>query len=552
MIDPLTELANPSTAPERLAQLAAERPDLAAQISAHPNAYPELQAWLAQYAQAQQMQQAQQAQQAQAQAQQAIQMQQMQQAQQQVPQAGMGSFSAPLAQTGGFAQFRQFPGNAPAQQRPRSKRTLWIVLASVLALVLAVGGGIWWFIAGKVGGAPTSEAAAVKLVEGIANQDLLSLYGSFAPSEFASFEEPLKRISSAGNKDTNTSIDQTLTELRSSVSIQVDGLETRSSSLAEGVERVIFTDGTITFDGDAAAIASAVAQLALASTPDLSDSDIEDIEYEIESGLELPYTLDFAEIRQEAQEYGNFEGVSLVSVQEPGGWYISPLMTGADYIYLESSRYSDYRLGDEVISAEPSATPEAAAAAIVDAIMAPSQNMFTEIAPHLPLPERRLVSIYGQGLFDSSMMSNPDHNFEVLEQRYSSAQNGGQARLKIEELSIGSESTSHGFNLYNGITISGLCAELSNQYAYDDSDSYYYEEWKVEESNESVCLTDIPLAQELGLNELSIIAVKEGGGWFISPIATVADAASIVSTRVAELSESGELSELLRGEDIYF
>ena len=50
MLDPRAELNNPSTPPERLAELAQQHPELGAAISAHPNAYPELQAWIAQYA----------------------------------------------------------------------------------------------------------------------------------------------------------------------------------------------------------------------------------------------------------------------------------------------------------------------------------------------------------------------------------------------------------------------------------------------------------------------------------------------------------------------
>lgn len=50
MLDPSKEVTDPTTSAERLQQLALERPELGAQITAHPNCYPELRQWIAQYA----------------------------------------------------------------------------------------------------------------------------------------------------------------------------------------------------------------------------------------------------------------------------------------------------------------------------------------------------------------------------------------------------------------------------------------------------------------------------------------------------------------------
>ncbi len=50
MLDPSKEVTDPTTSAERLQQLALERPELGAQIAAHPNCYPELRQWISQYA----------------------------------------------------------------------------------------------------------------------------------------------------------------------------------------------------------------------------------------------------------------------------------------------------------------------------------------------------------------------------------------------------------------------------------------------------------------------------------------------------------------------
>ncbi|MHA3685231.1 variant leucine-rich repeat-containing protein [Leucobacter sp. HY1908] len=525
MTDPRVELSQPATTAERLAQIASERPDLAAEIAAHPNAYPELRAWLAQYG---------------------------------APAAALGQPSG-QATTQQFAQpTQQFqaPGQPfaqPAQQfgagspgspgKPRSKRTLLIVLASVLALILAIGGGAWWFIAGKIGGSSSPEAAATKLLHGLTNQDLLALYGSLAPSEFAPFEEPFKRVAAISSKDADTSVNDSLAELRNAITITADGIETRNEVIAEGVERVIFSDGSITFDGDSREVGRIVAQLTRAYDPDATSSSMRDLEYEIADELDLPYTLDFAEIRRDARDYGGlFEGVSVVSVQEPGGWYVSPLMTIADYFYLDAGN-SDYRLGNKIIEAKPSASPEQAAEELVSAFIG---DGFSGIAPYMPLAERRLISIYGQ--FPGDPFNPSESGLEVYEQQFSAKVSGDRARLTIEELSIGAESREHGFDLFNGVTITGQCAEFRSEWTYDDSDSYYYEEWELRDSVDSGCLSDIPLASEFGFDEIAVIAVKEGGGWFVSPLATYADALSIVTERVAQLSEDGRLTDVIEEE----
>ena len=50
MTDPRLELGDPTTSAQRLFELAQSNPELGPQIAAHPNAYPGLRDWIAQYA----------------------------------------------------------------------------------------------------------------------------------------------------------------------------------------------------------------------------------------------------------------------------------------------------------------------------------------------------------------------------------------------------------------------------------------------------------------------------------------------------------------------
>ncbi|MBD3752726.1 MAG: hypothetical protein IE935_09935, partial [Micrococcales bacterium] len=62
----------------------------------------------------------------------------------------------------------------------------------------------------------------------------------------------------------------------------------------------------------------------------------------------------------------------------------------------------------------------------------------------------------------------------------------------------------------------------------------------------SACLDDPAWTDRLGAGDVDLIAVREGGGWLVSPIATIADAASIAVDNFIPYYESGALDELFR------
>jgi hypothetical protein len=55
------------------------------------------------------------------------------------------------------------------------------------------------------------------------------------------------------------------------------------------------------------------------------------------------------------------------------------------------------------------------------------------------------------------------------------------------------------------------------------------------------CLEDIPALVELGIGDLSLIAVEEDGSWYISGLGTAGDASGILTSNLLRLYDEGKL-----------
>lgn len=553
MTDPRLELGDPATSAQRLFELAQSNPELGPQIAAHPNAYPGLREWLAQQpaqptaplAYTQPTQQLPQ-----------------QMPQQQPQQPGYGQAPADAWQNGGYAAgYPAYPGAPdtpgypvgpgapgapvhPGGQVPPtggggSRKALFIVLAAVLVVALLVTGGIvWWALASKLGGSGSPEAAATKLIDGAASFDPLTLYGSLAPSEISGFTASTERLMEIEiSPDQEESLRQTVDRLKNAVSIEVEGIQTETEEIVEGVERVFYIDGTITLDGDEDEVVDALMEF-YALSGDLTGSSSRDYRDYLEEGLrdeiDLPYVIDFAELERD------LDGpLAVVAVHENGGWYVSPMLSIADAWYRDMEKY-DYvgDLGSRIVEGEPSGSPEEAGSALADAVVS---GDFEDIAARLPLAERRLLSIYGPPLFEEMDIDGWNRDLELDAAEFSAERDGTNARLNLEDLGVtGMLYSSYGND------------ELHLRFSDHCLDVEYYDSYWDETEHNSGCLDDLiprKIYRELGLDQMRIIAVKEGGGWFVSPVATIADINAIVSTRMIELSNEGRLEELF--DDLY-
>ncbi len=602
MSDPRIELNDPSTTPERLAALAQAHPELGSLIAAHPNAYPELQAWIAQYASAAEAMQANnQAVGAQPDQQFAAQQFQTQQFQTQefaTQQFQAQQFDTQQFQTQQWASQGQPQGYDPVQpmafgQQPgqgvqkKSKKVLLFSLIGLLVLLLAGGGVAWWLLAGKIGGSSSPEAAAKKLVTGVANLDPLALYGSFAPSEFAAFEPASKQALETRTDKETKSAEELLSQLKSEVKVEItEPLETENTELVEGeVERVVFTSGEIKLDGDPTKVADAIFGFygpileAQAESYDysLSKRDIADMRDDLEDELkdQLPFTLDFSDL-SDLGAPRDFE-LSVVSVREGGSWFVSPVLTFADYAHLQSGN-SDRELGDSII--EPAKNGAKSAAEAADLLtQAVFDADYDAIVEQMPLPERRFFSIYGKTFMIEDAFASMSEDSELsLEESKFKQKGDDPSRVTIDQLSFSTSAYSwetgedYKQNLSFEDGKKGFCmtmegkrptyvdiydeyGDLFDAWLDDSTTRLGFEEWleskgygveEMEEFSETTCLRDVPgiNLDALGVDEWAVIAIEEGGAWKITPLGTVADISAIITKKIAEAAEKGKLDSL--------
>ncbi len=215
----------------------------------------------------------------------------------------------------------------PEPSRRRRGR-VWIGVGVAVALVLGLGGAGYAFVGAKLAGSATPEAAVAKLLAGVAKKDPLGLAGAISPAEFSPFTSvygDLTDRTATGDPTVQAAVRKAL----DSLTITVDGLQTQSSRLDDGLAKVTIVGGTVTVDGDPAVIADAIATATGSSAQGLLAMDSAGLRSQLSDELsgKLPYTLNLA--RDLA-----FQGDApfLVTVQEKGKWYVSPLMTLGEYI----------------------------------------------------------------------------------------------------------------------------------------------------------------------------------------------------------------------------
>ncbi|WP_460578311.1 variant leucine-rich repeat-containing protein [Glaciibacter psychrotolerans] len=422
------------------------------------------------------------------------------------------------------------PGTGIRRTKP------WIIGGAIALVVLLAGGGAWAYagIFSKLGGASSPQAAVSKLLNGAAELDMLSIYGSLSPAEVGSFKaavEKLGTLESENEDGTQIDYQKTLERAMKSMSVSMTDLEFDTEEIAEGIATVALTAGELRVDADADALLDTMFE---AVRPQLVaqyesfgyDSDAIDLELERTRASAaddltevLPYSLTAKEV---SDELGR--DFTLVTVNEGGSWYVSPLLSLGEMAFQQ--RGDNAKRGKLVAASavENYATPEEAVGGLATAVAKFVQTgRSTSLAAALPLAERRFVSLYGEtwgaGINGSTTVDIGDVDVSAVE-------SGGVARIELDNLSVYGNSGSGQWQ----VDLSGICAVAD--FGYSDSRG---------------CLDDIPVLDKLGASDIRLIAVKEGSGWFVSPLRTASDIAAIAAENLAGMSKDGSLNDLLAG-----
>lgn len=530
-VDPQSSLP-----PEILAKMAYEHPESRAWIISQPGCYPELKQWLLEVDPS---------------------------LASNIPNADV-AYPPPPAPDNSDSTYTVTPSS------PR-KRRRWplTVIAAVLVLAI-VGGGAYYLLVGKkLGGSSSPTAAAEKLVDGISDTDVLSLVGSLAPSEVDGLVAAFQSVQGGGKGSGQQQSDaggseqidyqQSLNDLLSSVTITTHDLEFEEQSLVnDEVVRVVLTDGSFDVGIDRSKFDTAVeplleqqARLRYESDPYVAENyTSEDIQWMIDSDVvaakedidealtnlqaETFYVRDLV---QNELEYRAPETLSVVTVKEGRGWYVSPMMTTADQFYMDHSEdtrggLTDFSLGGQIVEAQEFGSPEEAASAFASA-MAGGDPM--AVARTVSLPERRMISVYGPYLMDnigaSSVWSRSVESVEIERSDFASYEQGSHRIVQAENLTF---RVLHDYS-YTTFEVDENC--INETYFYDGSSaSHCLDNPNPEEG-------PVWVVSKLGL-ELEVVANKEKTGWVIAPLDTAYLHGGTMLSTLLQLESEGRLGEL--------
>lgn len=455
-------------------------------------------------------------------------------------------------------------GYESASGPKKSKRGLLIGL--IVAAALLIGGGVWaanHFLFGKLGGAQSPQAAVEKLLKGLEDQDTISVVGALSPVDVKWTGELSKSFFKHFEDDLDSSqFSDASVDLIEAFSMTATDVTYNVEDISDQYARVAITGGTFVIEGDAAKFAAGTSAMLeavegtylgdLITESGVQFPTLEELEEEMTSAFEetFPLTLTAEDLKIDFESIGDSfdmmnsfdpfatdwdldqdganeedkEPVYLVVSKEGGSWFVSPTLTTSDMQAKALGQTPDYSRIDKV---QYSNTPEEAGSALVEELanafttleLGNFNQFFVEaerrsalVTPELPLDDYELDQ-YKEMM---SMITISAADFSVDKQE------GDFAYLKLNSLTISGD-------------VEGMSAKvvLASDCTSIEADGM----------NMELCLQDIPAAQELGLDQLRLIAVKEKGGWVIGGNQSALDSLGILSSNVLRLAEEGKLTD---------
>ncbi|WP_435300328.1 hypothetical protein [Timonella sp. A28] len=486
-------------------------------------------------------------------------------AQDEVPQPPTATLPAAVAvENAGEAQ-----ENAPK----KSSRVKWIAIAA--GALVAVGSAAFalnHFVFSKTGGSETPQAAVEQLVNGLDNKDLVAVYGSLLPSDVdlftSSSEQFFSHFEGKINQDNYT---KAFTDAFDALDITTKNVKYSVKEVNDNYALVSLTSGEFTVDADGEKLAN-VANGVMA---DLEKSSIgklitdagetfpteQEIKDEIVSSVDkdFPATFTAEDLQIPVMDEGasafdsldsldTLEGLSglndrtdwteevlpdaetekvpfaFVAHKVDGGWFVSPVMTMYDVQAKTVGKELAYA---EIPEGKGSAKPEEAAAAWAKTYIDGVGTLnFSDSFQYVIAAERGMGAVSSAlplegpelAMFEEALkqvqFSDPVFSVDRVE--------GDLAYLKLDSFEISADMDGTPV----AVTLNSECADITSL-----------------GMDMSLCIRDIPAAQELGLDQLRLLAKKEDGGWYIASSQTGADSMGVLGSNALRLAEEGHLTD---------
>ena len=301
------------------------------------------------------------------------------------------------------------PPPPPARASGKRRRKKWVPIAAVLAAVLAVGGGafaVYTYLTQRGAASPDEVMSTVS--QAIADKDIISMFKMVSPSEIDTVADSADAIRDGGSdsRKGSSKADPGALLSKDAINNYLEALDVSSSEMTYSVDQksddlAIATISSWHLD---VSVDQSLADTLRTRYQSAKGSSLTDDEEEFFSNLDfsdLSYDGDFAE---DFNEDFNNEGIPLeiVMIKEDGRWYISPLLTSAQWSYQTQTKWDDDvespNYDADFDSVKGADSPEAAVQNLTEAILdarRPSDMLDDSVTGLLSLPERRLAMVYG-------------------------------------------------------------------------------------------------------------------------------------------------------------
>jgi hypothetical protein len=316
--------------------------------------------------------------------------------------------------------------------------------------VLAGGGTALALLRGSgPRGAADPESAATQFFDALGSKNVPNILGMLSPSEV---DLITLGIETADLPTPSASPDAAMVEaykgLWNGVTFETTNLAVAPVAIANGVERVELTDGSLSLDIDPDAIQDVLVALSgsqasssilgsmggFAGESLMGPDTIDEMASEL--AAQLPLTTTAADM---ADQLGFTPFV--VAVEENGKWFMSPTMTFAEYAFMAAEQDNPGLTRGNTLSEAERLTfgsPEEAAQGLSDAVSATiATGDLRELAKALTEAESRILAVYGPAITGESAGPLPlqinDLRFSAVEQK------GDWARMGLEAFDLSTE-----------------------------------------------------------------------------------------------------------------